>query len=208
MDLKDIRLDNLSRSLQHAILAVLVVGLAVLFYVFLMKGYIKECDVLKVEIKKLEVSVAKMTAVESQLSQFKKELAQLEQRLTVLRSILPDQKETPTVLRSVQHMAVSSNLKINKFTPRPVIDRDFYSDWPINIEVQGNYNSLGTFFEKIGRATRLIDVGSISIKSLDKSTDPKLTLLASCTATTFVYREDEPDTSDSTSSNNNKKKEN
>jgi type IV pilus assembly protein PilO len=193
MDLKDIRLDNLPRTVQHAILAGLIVCLAVLFYMYFMKGLLRERDALKAEIVNLEASVAKMTAVESQLKEFEKELSKLERYLADLRSILPAQKETPTVLRSVQHMAVSSNLKILKFSPKPTITRDFYSDWPIEIEIQGNYNGLGTFFEKIGRATRIIDVGSISIQNIDGSTDPKLTLKAKCTATTFVYKENQPD---------------
>ena len=99
------------------------------------------------------------------------------------------------MVRNVQSMAVSSNLMIDKFTPKPEIMRDFYSDWPIEIEVEGNYNGLGMFFEKIGRATRLIDVGTISINNISGSTDPQLTLKASCTATTFVYKENQPDVS-------------
>ena len=192
MDLKDIRLDNLSRPVQHALLAGLIVCLALVFYMYFMRDLIKERDALEGEIVTLETSVAKMTAVESRLKEFEQELAHLERYLTNLRGMLPAQKETPTVIRSVQHMAVSSNLRILKFTPKPVITRDFYSDWPIDIEVQGNYNGLGTFFEKIGRATRIIDVGTISIQDIEGSTDPKLTLKARCTATTFVYKEDQP----------------
>jgi len=171
-----------------------------------MKDRIKECNQLKADIVKLQESVSKMALVESQLAEFEKDLALLEQRLSVLRSMLPAEKETPAVLRSVQHMAVSSNLKILKFTPKPVISRDFYSDWPINLEVEGNYNGLGTFFEKISRATRLIDVGTISVKNIDQSMDPKLTLKASCTATTFVYKEDEPDVPEAKASSKKEKK--
>jgi len=195
MNLKEFNFKDLPNPIQHAIIAGLIVCLAVLFYVYVLKGQIKECNTLEAEITRLEESVAKLAAVESQLEQFKQELERLEQRLTELRSILPAQKETPTVLRSVQHMAVASNLKILRFTPKPVINRDFYSDYPIFIEIEGNYNGLGTFFEKIGRATRLIDVGSISVSNINGSMDPRLTLKANCTATTFVYKETQPDTS-------------
>lgn len=91
-------------------------------------------------------------------------------------------------------MAASSNLKINKFTPQLVIPRAFYSDWPIQIEVEGNYDGLGLFFEKVSQATRIIDVGTISIKGSDQLADPGRTLTASCTATTFVFKEDQLDT--------------
>ena len=192
MDLKDINIKTLPRQVQHAIIAGFIVCLAGLFYMYVLKDRIKECDNLKTEISRLEDSVAKISALESQLETFKRELAGLEQRLADLQSILPAEKETPNVIRSVQDNAVASNLKILKFTPKPVISRDFYSDWPINIEVEGNYNGLGTFFEKIGRSTRLIDVGVISIQDIKGSTDPKRTLKAQCTATTFVYKEEKP----------------
>ncbi len=195
MSLNGFSFKSLPSPVQHAILAGLVLCIAGVFYMYILKPRVQACSDLKTEIARLELSVAKLAAVESQLETFKRELALLEKRLADLRSILPAQKETPTVLRSVQHMAVSSNLKILKFNPKPVESRDFYSDWPIYLEVEGNYNGLGTFFEKIGRSTRIIDVGNITIQEIKGSMNPKLTLKANCTATTFVYKEAEPGTS-------------
>jgi type IV pilus assembly protein PilO len=192
MAISDYRFDNLPRSVQMLAFAIIIICLAFVFYIYYLKDEIKKCDAIQSEISKLEVSVAQGTAIESQLKKFKEELAQLEDRLAVLQSILPAQKETPTVLRSVQQMASSSNLKITKFTPQPIVPRAFYSDWPIQIEVEGNYDGLGIFFEKISQATRIIDVDSISIAGSDQqATEPSRTLTASCTATTFVFREDQ-----------------
>ena len=141
-------------------------------------------------VKELEKSVAQATAVAAQLDRFKRELAVLEKRLTELRSILPSEKETPQVLRSAQEMAAASALKITRFNPQPVMPRPFDSDWPILIEVRGSYNALGEFFEKISRATRIVNVDNVAIKGIVGSTDPAMTLITSCTVTTFVYRED------------------
>jgi Tfp pilus assembly protein PilO len=199
MAISDFRIENLPRSIQIVVFTVLVMCLALVFYMYYLKDLIQERNAIQADIKKLEYSVAQATAIESQLKRFKQELAQLDERLTVLKSILPAQKETPAVLRSVQQMAASSNLKIDKFIPKPVVPRAFYSDWPIQIDVEGNYDGLGLFFEKVSQATRIIDVGTISIKGLDKSSDPTKTLTASCTATTFVFREDQfmvPDEND------------
>ncbi len=189
----DFRFENLPRSVQYALFAAVLLCLAFVFHMYYMKDLIKKRATLETEIAKLEQSVAQGTAIESQLKRFKQELAQLEDRLEVLQSILPAQKETPAVLRSVQQMAASSNLKINKFTPQPVIPRAFYVDWPIQMEVEGNYDGLGSFFEKVSRATRIIDVGSISIQGAkEQSPDQTNTLVATCTATTFVFKEEEP----------------
>jgi hypothetical protein len=63
MDLREIRLDNLPRPVQHAIFAGLVVCLAVLFYMYCIKGLLRDCNALKDEIAKLEITVAETTAV-------------------------------------------------------------------------------------------------------------------------------------------------
>ncbi len=189
MALSDYRLENLSRSTQIVIFAALAVCLAVVFYMYFLKGRIAEREVLQAEVERLEIAVAQGAAIESQLKRFKEELVQLEERLKVLQEILPAEKETPLVLRSVQQMATSSDLDINKFTPQPIIPRAFHVDWPIVIEVEGNYNGLGMFFEKVSQSTRLIDVNNISIKGLKEFAGTLRTLNATCTATTFVFSE-------------------
>jgi type IV pilus assembly protein PilO len=191
MTLSEYRLENLPRWLQLLLFALVAVAMSAVFYIFYLKGRLEERESLRAEIGQLEISVAKLTAVASQLDRFKQELAQLEERLNALRSILPGQKETPSVLRSVQQMAASSDLKIMKFTPRMVVPRDFYVDWPIGMEVQGNYDGLGLFFQKISQSTRIINVEGISIRAVDGSSDRMRTVNAVCTATTFVYREEE-----------------
>ena len=192
MAIRDFRFESLPRSVQIVIFAALIGCLASVFYLYYLKDLIIQRDAIQAEIARLELAVAQGTAIENQLKRFKQELAQLEERLAVLRSILPSEKETPAVLRSVQKMAAASNLKINKFIPKPVIPRAFYSDWPIQIEVEGNYDGLGLFFEKISQATRIIDVGDVSITGMEKPPeDPNITLTASGTATTFVYNENQ-----------------
>jgi Tfp pilus assembly protein PilO len=192
MAISNYRFENLPRSVQIALFTVVVLCLAIVFYVYYLKDLIKERDKIQAEVVQLEKAVEQGTAIENQLKRFKQELTQLEQRLAVLQSILPAQKETPAVLRSVQQMAAASNLRINKFTPQAVVPHAFYSDWPIQIEVEGNYDGLGAFFEKVSQATRIIDVGAISVAGSDaQATDQSRTLTASCTATTFVFREDQ-----------------
>jgi Tfp pilus assembly protein PilO len=155
-----------------------------------LKRLIRERDAIRDEIGRLELSVAQTAAIEGQLNDSKQKLIRLEEKLEVLKGILPAQQETSEVLRSVQQMAASSNLRINKFSPRPAVPQELYSDWPIQITVEGNYDGLGLFFEKVSRAARIINIGSLSIKGSEKNANPVLTLTASCTATTFVFREE------------------
>lgn len=206
MAIRDISFDKLPRSTQILIFAIVIVCLAGVVYMYVHKDLVKKRDAIQAEIETLSLSVAQGTAIESRYNQFKHELEQLNERLAVLQSILPAEKETPTVLRSVQQMAAASNLEIIKVTPQPVIPHAFYSDWPIKMEVEGNYNGLGRFFEKVSRATRIIDVGTLTIKGNEKTADPKRTLTASYTATTFVFKEEPMETPEATSTKAKKEK--
>ncbi len=196
MTVSDLRFDNLPRLMQTLIFAALVACTTFVFYTHHMKDLLAELGFIQAEIEKLELSVSEETAIDSQLRFFRQELAHLKKRFEALKNILFMQKDMPEVLRSVQQMAASSNLKINKLTPKPIVRRSFCSDWPIRIEVIGNYDGLGLFFEKISRATGTINVKAISIKASDNPTDTTRTLTAGFTATIFIFSEELSETSE------------
>ncbi len=171
------------------VFSALLVCLAFVYYAYHGKDLLEERNIAQAEIKKLELFVAELPNIEKQNRDFKQELSHLEKRLERLDAILPAQKETHAVLRGLQQMAASSNLKINKLIPKQAIPREFYSDWPIHMEVAGNYNALGLFLEKISRATSLINVTTISVNGTEKHTDPTQTLTASCTTIAYVFKD-------------------
>jgi type IV pilus assembly protein PilO len=184
------RLESLPTRVQLCVLGGIVIALLAACYAFYFRDAMETRSAIQAEVVQLETSTAQAKAIEMQIARFDQELKKLDERLAVLRAILPDQKETPEVLRSVQQMAASSNLRIIKFQPQAVVAKTFHDDWPIQIEVQGHYDALGLFFEKISQATRILNVENIAIKGLDGSTDAQKTLQAVCTATTFVFRDD------------------
>jgi type IV pilus assembly protein PilO len=89
-------------------------------------------------------------------------------------------------MRKVQYLAAQSNLTIKKFNPASTVNKEFYQEWPINIDVVGTYHNLGSFFDRVGRLSRLVNVGAVKIKAGAKQTSSE-TIDASCVATTFVY---------------------
>jgi type IV pilus assembly protein PilO len=131
------------------------------------------------EIRALEVTANK-------LAEFQREVALLEAKLETLKRILPPEKETPDLMRKVQSLASQSSLLIKTFTPGQTINKEFYQEWPINMSVEGNYHNLGIFFDRVGRLSRLVNIGNIKVTSRNEQTVSN-TITASCVATTFVY---------------------
>jgi type IV pilus assembly protein PilO len=68
---------------------------------------------------------------------------------------------------------------------------EYYQEWPINVDVEGTYHNLGMFFDRVGRLSRLVNVGNLKIKNQTQPR-PSNTIQVSCVATTFVYVEASP----------------
>jgi len=127
-------------------------------------------------------------AVAQQLPQFRAQVADLEARLDGLKAILPEEKDFGDLLRSLQTLAVQSNLTIKHFKPAPVVTKDLHAEWPINIELDGTYHNLGLFYDRISRFSRIINIGNMAIKAKDKP-DQNTSISVACVATTFVLTE-------------------
>ena len=165
-----------------------------------------ELAALNSDIRSLEVTANK-------LQEFQREVALREAKLETLKRILPADKETPELMKKVQYLAAQSNLLIKKFTPGPTVNREFpvegapppkpgqppqaaqnaeyYQEWPINVDVEGTYHNLGLFFDRVGRLSRLVNVGNLKLRAQSQP-KPSNTIAVSCVATTFVYVEASP----------------
>jgi Tfp pilus assembly protein PilO len=70
-------------------------------------------------------------------------------------------------------------------------DREFFSEWPISVNVEGTYHNLALFFDRISRFSRIINIEDLEISSLQTSKGNH-TISSTFTAKTFVYKEPEP----------------
>ena len=116
----------------------------------------------------LRVDISQGMAIAQQLPQFRAQVTDLEARLDGLKAILPEEKDFADLLRSLQTLAVQSNLTIKNFKPAPVVSKDLHAEWPINIGLDGTYHNLGLFYDRISRFSRIINIGNMAIKAKDK----------------------------------------
>ena len=141
------------------------------------------------QLNTLRADIEKGQAAAKQLPQFRAEVEDLRKRLELLRSVLPDEKDAAELLRRMQITATQSNLVITSFKPAPVVTKQLHVEWPINLELQGNYHNLATFFDRVGKFARIVNISGLDVKGKDKDkdkADPGSTIAAKCVATTFV----------------------
>lgn len=186
--------NNLSSLTQHALCVAGIVIVAVVAYLYFLQPKNEELAALTAKNDQLQEEVARGTAVETRYKEFQQKLDESRERLRNLEKLLPKEKEAAVFLRDIQKMATDSSLKINLFKPQEMATHEFYSDWPISIKVEGNYHGLGSFFEKISLAERIVDVPTLSIQNITDQTDTRRTIIATGVATTYVQGVDQPQT--------------
>ena len=156
-----------------------------------------DIDTKTTNLNGLKQTIAKSEAQEKVLVQLKKDSQALQTKLDVLKMILPQEKETDQVLRSVQAAASTSGLRILRMGFRPIIDHEVYTEWPIDMEIVGTYHNMGTFLDKIRQLPRIVNVSGMKVQGRATQGDEAFTASvgATYTATTFVYREEQIATS-------------
>lgn len=143
------------------------------------------------QLANLQQQIQEGRAAEAQLPRFREEVRQLELELDKLLRVLPARRNTDDLLRRIRLLAEQGDFNLLRFRPGRFVDRDFYSEWPIAIALEGSYHNLALFFDRIGRFSRIINVEGLRVASFSGA-DRDHTVSANFSAKTFVYKETPP----------------
>jgi len=132
----------------------------------------KEIRLARVRAKNFEKLEADFTTVEGDL---KSALA-----------LLPTTSEIPKLLKSITKLGNDSDLEFLLFSPEKQVSREFFVEIPVSMEVRGSYHNVATFFDKVGKLDRIVNVVNVNMTPLKAySTYLKTT----CKAVTYRFKE-------------------
>lgn len=143
------------------------------------------------QLAQLQNKIQEGRAAKQQLPRFREEVRQLEMELDKLLRILPARRNTPDLLRRIRSLTEQGDFGLRRFTPGQLSDREFFSEWPITVSVDGGYHNLALFFDRISRFSRIINIEDLTIAALPGARGNH-TLSANFKAKTFVYKEAPP----------------
>jgi type IV pilus assembly protein PilO len=141
------------------------------------------------QLETLKAEVARVQAIAGKLPMVEREVRTLEIALRETTAVIPDEKDPQDVLRHLHEMASETALDIASFTPKPIVSKAQYSEWPIQLGFEGTYHDLARFFDRIATMSRLMSVSELSVKTKVRP-NGRGTVSATCVATTFVFKKD------------------
>lgn len=102
------------------------------------------------------------------LPEYKKQLDQIEASLEEMIKQMPTEEEVASLLIDISQTGLASGLEFRLFKPAAPVQKDFYSELPINIQVIGRYEELGLFVSGLAALPRIVTVHDVNIKPESK----------------------------------------
>jgi type IV pilus assembly protein PilO len=177
------KLKMMHRIIIFAGTVILIVGLYIWLVYIPKTGEIKT---IKSDLDRLEKNIRLARVRAKNLKRLEADLAKAQADLKVAIKLLPTTSEIPSLLKNITKLGNDSNLEFLLFRPEKQVSKEFYVEIPVSIEVLGNYHDVATFFDKVGKLDRIVNVINVNmIPTKGLST----ILKTSCKATTFRFKE-------------------
>ncbi|HUK13564.1 MAG TPA: type 4a pilus biogenesis protein PilO [Thermoanaerobaculaceae bacterium] len=164
-------------------------GLVWAFENYLFTDIQKEIKARTGELQTLQQKVREGKLAENRLPQFREEAERLETELARLLRILPTARQTDELIKKIKSLTERGNFRLVSFQPQGFVKKEFYSEWPIVVQLQGAYHELALFFDRLSRFSRIINVDSLQIGAIQRK--GPYTISSSFTMKTFIYTEPE-----------------
>jgi type IV pilus assembly protein PilO len=178
-----------------------VVGTGALYYT-VFKSERDENDAARIKLQAKLRENAELEAYRPKLADIERQLASLKQQLEIERRIVPDEKEVDNFMRMVSEEARKSGVEVRRYTARPYGTKEFYTEVPFELELDGPYYSMLGFFDRLGKVERIVNVSNLLVASTRKPADakakhayqyaPSESVVATALATTYFSHDLDP----------------
>ena len=147
------------------------IGAAVLVFGFVLGlGYflsIKDLNSRHEQLQREEVTLLESFEQKAfrahNLEQYRQQLVELEASFETLKSQLPKDTEVPGLLEDITHTGLGSGLEFETIALKDEIEKEFYAELPIDIQVSGDYHGFGAFVSGVAALPRIVTLHDFKI---------------------------------------------
>jgi type IV pilus assembly protein PilO len=174
---------------QLLIFIAIAIAIVVLGYYLIITDMEKQINSNNTQLSALQIDIQKGRESKARTEQFQQELKRIELQLEFLRKILPEKEELADLYTKIQERASHFGLQVTSFKPGAAVDREFFTEYPIDVAMNSEYHSLAKFFEEIGHLQRIVNISQIQLRGKTFKDKPEFTLEARIIASTYTYKE-------------------
>jgi type IV pilus assembly protein PilO len=174
---------------QRFLLLFVVLGLLVAAFVYFLYNPAREELVKRqAELDRLQVQLQEKQRIANNLPRFKAEYEQMQKQLVLALNELPNQKEIPSLLKSIAGLARDNGLEVLLFKPEKEAVKQFYAEVPVSLALRGTYHQMAFFCQAVSRLARIVNVVDIKLTK-PQMVDGETLLSINCRAVTSRFVE-------------------
>lgn len=162
-----------------------VVVLVAAAYFLLISPIEVRISALRAQRESLQRELIESRRIVADIARFRREIAELEKNIEVIKEKLPNEKEMPTLYRTLSDAAYQAGLGVALFQPREPKVTEYFNEIPITLNAEGGYHQLGDFYERVAAFPRVVNVVDWRLTGLSKG---RTSIKADLTLATYVYR--------------------
>ena len=194
-----VKFSDLSTKLQLAMVVGLAAVLSGAAYMFVYKDMSNANRAERAKLKAKQDENAALRPYADKKADMERKIASLKDQLEQMKRIVPEEKEAPQFMEMMQAEARRAGIEVRRYTAKPAAQREFFTEVPFDMELDGSYYSMLRFFQSVSRLDRIINVGGLRMATIQKPSDAGVkktyhyasgeTVAVTCQATTFFSRD-------------------
>ena len=154
------------------------------------------------KLKDLQADNDRLRPYEGQLKELEASIDSLQRQMERQKEIVPDEKSADQFIRDIQSDAQSAGIEVRSFASKPITQKQYYTEVPFDLELDGSYLAMLNFFEKVGGMERIVNIDGLRISGIGSKAQsvtkrkyeygPGETITVACTAKTFFSSDSGP----------------
>jgi type IV pilus assembly protein PilO len=154
-------------------LALLPILIAFGYYYFFHTKRVTEATELQDNVDRLEVSNAGMRQIVGRYGpDFQQRLAVYQAHVGQLEQLIPRREDVPVLISQITSRAQEIGVELAALNPSAEEAGEFYSRQSYELQVIGDYHSIGEYLTAIGSLPRIVKSSEIKLNVLEPATEP------------------------------------
>ena len=158
------KLPGYQKMIAGALVVIIIFGV---FWYFAYLPKSQKIASFKMDIQKIQNEIRVNETKARKLEELKKENDRLERELLVKQEQLPPEAEVNSLLKQISDLGLRVGLDFQLWRPssKKKNSSGLYQEVPVDVEISGDYHTVATFFDRIGKLKRIVNIEDITMSS-------------------------------------------
>ncbi|MGB5736954.1 MAG: type 4a pilus biogenesis protein PilO [Thiohalocapsa sp.] len=165
-DLSELELSNIGEwpiIAKAALILFLCLLIGFAWYYFIVSKQLTRLDSAVAEEVTLRATFEQKQEKSANLEAYQQQLVEMRESFGAMLRQLPDKTEVAALLVDVSQTGLAAGLEFELFQPAGEQNRDFYSELPIQVRVNGQYHDFGRFISGLAALPRIVTIHDVKI---------------------------------------------